>query len=715
MPVVIEPNIILNNEGNLQQYLAFSNPGYFFSYITGSPLDDFFPVDLVWPAFNLMTQYAGYTNWKIEMNVEQGSSPSIWMTVNLRAQISDPFPAVQDDGAGPYYFKHNLLHSTIALYNLAEGVYNNDIRVKVTATDTTGARVTIAEKVYPVVAFITNTFEPLVRVLYHDGIDGSLCFSYEYGSNTMQPQYVYVAHNIDFDVILTDPSGMLHYVVEQVTDYYSKITISFVVPVTQPAPGVLHSSITIVPDNSDVGNSIVPIQIYVHPVGSGIIPAALQFTAVLGEAETTPQLLSIFLGYWSIESLPSWLNFNVTSGYYDTVIVKAVNYSTMDPGIYNFNLVFVTGEGNITVPVQLTVAPYLVMPFSNTGLFFTKELDYLKFTSPVAGTYVSILLNIKIFSLERYHPQTYTREYKLPLFSGLGDFHVGSVVHQLFDEIENLRQVINEFEYNFIRTQYRPAEIDLYYTELAFSDNAVLRTGSFTGIKMIKGLRPDITATNTGILNTMGQELSRITRNSVINMNFAHFNVPEIYVKKNGVVIDSFNYIATGSVLYSYFRFNEDLKIGDVLEIMLKKDYSRTRRFLVLPEGKESTHVFFENQNGMIEAFEFTGRRRLSSEYSHTTNATFKNLYEYDRKISAKNNQSVIINTGFILPADHKVVDAIIKSENVWCAFDTPAGPYYRIDAKTSKLANIDTNVKEIDFDVEFTILDNADVTIYIQ
>jgi len=731
MPITVQPNEAIQDASNNYQnsFIKFSDPGDFFAMPSGSFLNFNGRIKIEWPLIDGYDEYFNYQEWKIEVSTEAyGGTNDVFCGTYNEQHYEAYFPAylTRPDGSH-YYFLSRVITLNNLFYNLSPGTYNNVARIKITADNPAGIRTTISERLYPVQAIITPAPEPFFYVRYFEGDNNALWFNYVVGSAALVTQSVFAysypnyQNRPNFTVELNDSSGLLTYDVEN-NGGFSEITLYYAFPPSQPIPGIINSSLTIIPIDGISEPVTVPITIYIRETTTaviGVLPAAISFNAVIGQTPgPAAQTVNVFTERaWNIVSLPSWLQANITSGTgSQSVTLTAIDYTLLPVGSYNFNVVIRTDGGSATLPVLLTVSNYLQSPFNNLDLFFTKELDYLIFTSANSNTYINITLLIKIFSQQTYNVIDYYREYSVPLYGGHTDFHVGSIIQQLYDEMLTLDQVIDEFSTNFIRTQYRPAEVDIYYSECDFADNTVIQSGSITGIKFVKGLKPDMTAGKVGLLNVMQQQVSRITKNSIINCNFSHFNTPEIYVKKNGVVIQYFPFFsAARSVLYSYFRFNEDLQPGDLLEIMVKKDYSRTRRFLVLPEGLESTHIFFENQNGLIEAFEFTGRRRLSSEYTHSTTGKYKDLYAFNAKVNTKNQQSLIINTGIILQDDHKVIDAIIKSEKVWCSFESAEGPYYRIDATTGKITNVDTDNRVVSFDVEFKILDNADVTIYIQ
>lgn len=359
---------------------------------------------------------------------------------------------------------------------------------------------------------------------------------------------------------------------------------------------------------------------------------------------------------------------------------------------------------------------FLENPFSSEGLYFSKALDFLKFNSAASGTYIYFDIAIKTFKMNSAAPILYNRTYKLPLFKGKGEFHVGSIVHDLLEEIINLSDFVPNFNTNYYKSQYRPAEITIFFEERTFGLSVPgLVSANLQMFKMAKGYKPFMTDGQLALLTVSQQEITRITPQSFVGTSFVYFGTPRIIVKKNNIIIDDFELASVANdVIYSYFRFINDLKPGDSLDLIIIKGLeTRSQRYLVFQNGLESTYFLFENDNGLIEPFEFSGRRRVSSRLKHITSPKLKNLHTFNAKVKTDIEQTMIVNTGMLGKTDHRIVTAICRSLNVWCSFDSPSGPYFKVDASSSKVDNQDTVSNEESFDIEFNILENADASLY--
>lgn len=420
---------------------------------------------------------------------------------------------------------------------------------------------------------------------------------------------------------------------------------------------------------------------------------------------------------WTITpTLPAWLSASTLSGSGSASLnIRAVNYTSLPSGVYNYTLIVTIGAAVFELPVTLNVSANISNPFEAGKLYFTESPDYLIFDLDIANSFIHLNIEVTAFDYQTSLPVVYSRIYDLPLFKGKADFHVGSIVNDLFDEIKEMDQIINSFDRNYIVNQYRPAEVRISFEEKIYGTSEVLSNGTFPMFKMAYGHKQFTTKNQLTLLTAAQQDMTRITANSPIATSFVFFGKPRIVVKKNNVVIDDFEAQEDpNNLIFSYFRFNNNLKVGDVVEIIVVNELeTRTQRFLVMPRGVASTFFFFENKNRMLEPFEFTGRRRINSTLTAVKNTKVKGLYTFEKKAFSKNLQSMIVNTGQLTKTEHRIITALCDSDKVWCSFDDPAGPYFRVDAITTKIPNEDTSASEESLDVEFNILENANASIY--
>ncbi|MEN9907127.1 MAG: hypothetical protein RLZZ540_268 [Bacteroidota bacterium] len=464
----------------------------------------------------------------------------------------------------------------------------------------------------------------------------------------------------------------------------------------------------------------VTINNIVVPPPNGVYPAALTFNVDAQVPGASSKILSIVTGSdsWTIaNTLPSWLQASAMIGSSTTdVIISPINYGDMFTGTYYYNLVITIGTDVFTILVTFNVVSNITTPFKEGNIYFTEAEDYIQFEMDTANTYIQMDIAITAYNYTTNAPVVYNRSYSLPLFKGKTEFHVGTIVHDLFDSIKELAQIVNSFTSNYFVNQYRPAQVAISFEEKAYGAyTGILSSGSFPVFKMARGSQPFTTENQLCLLTVAQQEVIRITPGSPIATSFVFFGTPRIIVMKNNKKIDDFEIPeVAGNHIYSYFRFVDDLKPGDSIELIVVNDLeTRSQRFLVMPIGLERTFFFFENNNQMLEPFEFTGRRRIGSNISSTKKTVVNKLKTYDTKAFANNLQSMIVDSGQLTKTEHRILTALCLSTNVWCSLDTPEGPYFKVDAITNKVQNEDTSSSDESMPIEFNILEKANANIY--
>lgn len=526
-------------------------------------------------------------------------------------------------------------------------------------------------------------------------------------------------------ISVTDP--LLTYTHVPITPHFSKIVVSFDSDVSLLALDAHYFY------NITIGGAIMKIRLNVFSTIIDlepfllVTPDSVSFDYSNGGSQNediSPLYVNCYGAPWNLVSaIPDWLSVSLTSGLEGGVVfLTPINVSGFAPGEYSTILTFASGAFTKDVLITMNLTQFLTHPFVENKIFFSKELDFIQVSSANQNTYINFQLQIKVFKLNTYEPILYTREYDVALFLGKGEFHIGTIVDGLLEELDLLADVVPDTESNYWKNQYIPTEISGTYTEKQYPEaegELIDFEASLPVITMIPGYKPFVSENQTALLTVMQQEISRITPQSVIGIGFCHFGNPRIIVKKNNVIIEDLilNSFPTEEgyqkLIYSYYRFANDFEPGNVIEIMvLGANEVRTQRYLVMPSEVESVHIFFKNHNGIVEPFEFTGRIKPNASYENVFGARFKDLFESKRKVASESSQSVILNTGKLLPADRLIIDAILKSENVWLSFGNAQGPYLRATCVTTKLPD-DSFKTETEYDLEFNLLENADVVLY--
>lgn len=751
-PIIVPDNNGLNFNSNPESLniIQFNPPNFSFYWWMSNPTPSSFVGNVRFPDFSLNPLYADHTDWLLEVQLAHTKFSFVETAATPFVKVEDQLSysgslGVLTDG----FYSKNISFSFYNLNILSEGQYFAKATCKVTAFNPlTGQRETVSEKVLTILfqayLFIFSTQPPFFDVAYqgksYNLLLNSLTpmmFNYVIGGELPEAKELYyfltgLASNANAPIpsILEVSDEIVETSYTAIHAYYAKLMVSFSEDITSLPVGVYDYNITVglvELGTNPASQIVVPVQLHVVEETEEdlvIDPEELNFEATIGGP--FPETQSFYVvsnSPWEIVSdIPSWLQFNYASGSF-LVVAQLVNYSQMQPGEYNAQIVFANETEEVVLTVNFTLNAFLIHPFGNS-LSFTKELDFIKVTSGNENTFLEITMQVKVFKLKNNEAIVYNRVYNLPLLNGKGEFHPGSIVDQLFEDLENYKEVVPEQSLNYVVPAYLPAEITISYEEkgnvLNPISGAELTIGEIPMFRMAKGHKPFVTSNNLAIFNTKQQELSRITPSSVICLPFLCFGNPRVVVKVNNIITEEFTVTAfpaasgSSKILFNYFRFNNNFVPGDVLEILIiNGEEIRSSRYLVFPEGSDTTHVFFENTNGLMEIYELTGRRKTPINYEFTKKVVYNNLYERSTKATTKVTQMITVNAGKALPSDFKIINEIIKSKNVWLAIDSHLNDLIKVDATSNKLLSEDTFVNDNSIDLEFNILENSYAKVY--
>lgn len=740
MPIEIidTPGLIYETQSVSSSDWRLVPPNVFIYWMFSQPTPQPFSQRIFFPRYDTIEGFTEYTSWQFETSIYFSSSIAFLQVENSSSNIGDlGTPAVVD---GALMYTKELSFSFANLNLLSEGQYLPEVLFKVTAINpVTGVREVISEKNL-FVEFWANSFtfslNPPVTFSYQSNLytfSGPTNYApivFDYYQNGPMPNvvdffYYSLPSTMSFWTMVSS-DAVLETNLVGMHPYFSRFQIFFGTGINSLAVGVYNYTLALYRSGNLIATIPVKLNVYEEISTSlHVTPNPIEFNLSVGSANPVPVIVNVISDApWYLNGqLPAWLSISQASGEGNsTLLLSVINYMDMMPGRYDFVLLFQSGVNSFEVNVQLNLKFFLHHSFQSNKLSFTKELDFLNFQSNNPNTFIEITMKIKIFKINDFSPLEYTRKYNLPLYKGHGVFHPGSVVHELLDTIDNLEYIVPDVENNYSKSQYKPAEINISYEEKSYPGIVTieLSSGVIEVFRMIKGHKSFVTNSQLALLTIAQQEYTRITPGSPVIVSFSHFGTPQILVKVNNQVID--DVIITGfpdpnlfpKVLYSFFRFMNGVNVGDVLEIMIVNGTeSRTQRYLVMNPGPAKTFFIFENDNGLPEVFEFSGRRRINSTFTHTMNSKFKNLYSYDQKVNSKNIQPMTVNTGQLLPSDIKVINALIKSSRAWCSLDSPNGPYFEVDAVSERINYEDTNHGEIGYDIEFNILEDTDAILY--
>src|SRR5690606_29210631 len=126
--------------------------------------------------------------------------------------------------------------------------------------------------------------------------------------------------------------------------------------------------------------------------------------------------------------LPLWLSLSQMNGFGTaTIAVLPVNLNGLEEGVYQTELEITSGETVVYLPITMNLQIFLYNPFASGGLFFTRDLDYFRFHTLTAFTYIYLIVTVKVYKINTNEEVTYQRFLDLPLYKKRGEFHLGEI------------------------------------------------------------------------------------------------------------------------------------------------------------------------------------------------------------------------------------------------------------------------------------------------
>lgn len=737
-------NIVSNSSWKI------SPPEVFFYWFMNSAPPGSFDVKFTFPRIDSIPEFSDFSEWQFEAAASHLfffiiPSPTVPFT---KANGEDSYVGDLGDLNSENNYDKVLSFSFFNLGLLNEGANQAVYTARVTAINPLGQRVIISEREFQINLF-ANAFTFSLNPPFNIAYIGKQ-FNFNVFPAVLLPvQLNYfqggAAPELEVFYFGLTPTGSFAPDILEVSDeiitssvinihpYFSKIKFSFDSDIGDLSLGSHEFIIQIGRNESIVGTYpeirfSIPIVLNVFPdpeTDLSIFPEEIIFDVVTGAPPVAGQVLNVVSAFaWSlISEFPEWLSVSQVSGSGNAVILlNPQNYNQLQAGQYSAVLSFQLSDGedpdivNVTVIMNLKV--FLSTPFEPGKLFYTKQDDYLDFTTENINTYVELIVNIKYFTRDSESGVQTTRTYNIPFGNKSSRFHLGSVIHDFFEEIEKLQFAVPDVNSNYWKPNYRPIEVSISFQEKQYEMWFVpppLTQGSIDTFMFAKGYKPFTTSSQLALLSVQQQGVVRIHKEDPVGISFVSFDIPTVVVKRNNIVIDTLELNSfSGTLIYSYYRFLNDLRPGDLLELYVTNGQeSRSHRYLVHRDGKESTFIFFENSNGVVEPYSLSGRRRITSNYNHLMSERFRNLFSVDQKLKTKTRQSFVVDTGYLEPDDKKVIDQIAKSEKVWVGFSDFKDVILECSCITQRNLIDDTDQNEISYSLEFNILENSDAVLH--
>lgn len=461
-----------------------------------------------------------------------------------------------------------------------------------------------------------------------------------------------------------------------------------------------------------------------------ITPTSLEFSAIKNISEAIAAQVQIITVDAFTLSYPAWLEVSVVGGQgVDNLFVQPISQVNLAAGTYEGEIVITIDGENYIVTVLHNVFENVLLGASKTNLNFTDDYDTISEFYDTADYRLKLNLIISYFSYGATTTNDSELPVKLGLFNNKATFFIGKSLRNIMKELLDLQSINLSVLSNqlpgddvlFIRNYYNPSSVNL---EVEFNhkfEELLDKTYTFENLKYIKGRKPEHAFSNTVLLNYYKEPL-RVTPKSVALFNFYKEEPHTLRIFKNGELESQKSHLPGVQRLFAYRHTFESYTAGDVIEIRLHKNLDDlidtlwyndpqnyvSQKYIVFPEGKESYHIGWEDEYGVLSLMEFTGALTFGMDFDNNITRNYQSFLETLRKLDARKSHKVVCNTGYILKSNTKRIESLLNSKRAWIISTETTSPINLIPV-TSTLSGNDSDRELYEYDIEFSINPNND------
>ena len=449
--------------------------------------------------------------------------------------------------------------------------------------------------------------------------------------------------------------------------------------------------------------------------GLEVSPDQIDFEFLLGSNVYPSAQLHIFTSDdWAATPSSNVINLSATSGTGSAVVDVGINnIESIPSGNYTFSIEIQSAGEVKTVTVTLSIFDFLSSDLQEGSLSFTKNRDFINITSNRDDTYIEMKFIMTVGNWDGTEKQ-FEKIYNLPLFKREAVFHPGMVVNDFF-----AKEFIDHYDDENIYPLFKSLRLDLFIKEISLITGDSFFYTELRNVNFVSGFKNDIKKANILTKNISFKRINsdnRIYISSISNISNDFFTI--IYENldrdTNGSFI-SVNYVKLHNLNVLNLSIGEKLLLvlhsdllpplnwrdGDIIEII---------SYIKLP-AYYSTFIWFINNYGALERFEFTGKTKRRSELNRLSNNISDYTYEKEITALVETDEFFTINTGWILPEELAELQDLLNSKKVWIEIE---GNFVEVIPQTKKL-NLTADYKKLhNFNIDFKLNTNTDDQIYL-
>ncbi len=442
-----------------------------------------------------------------------------------------------------------------------------------------------------------------------------------------------------------------------------------------------------------------------------VTPTSLYFEATKGVQEASPQKLTINSPFPYTFVVPDWL---LWFGVGNDRFMDPVNTDSFSPGTYTGEIVMVSQEGEVRVPVTYKINANGFTDLLADHINFTKDQIDVNYASTLFKTYIRANYYIVYYDSNAIG-STVRHIADIPIFDGKGAFHPGTTLNGLLPNLTQLMGFALPWSDNVNRVfnYFQSAVVRLTLEERYLNDDSLQNTVILDDLLFQKGRSPENFKNSIGV--SMANAPLRVTKNSYAMFNFYRDRgIHTIELTKNGSQLQRISHTAIESSGYGMLLSMADHKEGDLIyaSITAPDGTQYQRGYFMLPEGKESYHIAWATENEQLEIMEFTGGFGINSEYEQIQNRKYVNLVDVVDILETRKTQRVVANTGWVMKSNFEFIDSLTRAKRAWLILDGHEKEIAMVP-QTNAQSNYDSDRALYEYDVEFLINPDHDSEVY--
>lgn len=354
--------------------------------------------------------------------------------------------------------------------------------------------------------------------------------------------------------------------------------------------------------------------------------------------------------------------------------------------------------------------------YTNRSHHYTRDNDVITLLQTQENTFMRAELAIKIYKFSGEF-ETYNRTVEFMFFNGKIEFNPGTLIHNLMDynlDYDNIR--FTDFRTSGIYNMYQFAEVNMIVNIIDYNSRENVESITLENLKFLKGETPKfknqpILQANTFLNNRVGL-VNKATVNSILSINFLMIESAQLEIKLNGIAIDLpiSNTSGEANIFGLLLNLNdiEELQENDVLTIHYT---NQQLTYIIEEEGLQSVNVFFVDQYGLFQSFEFTGEISVNENFERTTTNYYKNNTENFKNLLTEKKHVMKLNTGYIPKENSNIIEMINLSEKAYILINENL---YEARQTSTKMTNYDSATNLISHEVEFELINTTYDNIYL-